>query len=569
MPNADDVRWFKEQFHGAIEEAVQRTPFDLDMLTALACQETGEIWPILRKQGGLSVQEIVALCVGDTLDSDRGRRAFPQTKDDLLAAGNGQEMFTVARQALEKMAVHIASYRGAASNPDKFVHGFGVWQRDLQFFREDPLYFLDKKYEILEETLAKALQELRAALKRADLGDKLSLTDFEMACVAIAYNTGRFDPSRGLKQGFPSDGRFYGEQIFDFIRLSRTVPVPGGSAVLEPPAPGNAIVPQPTPISAEGPALVVDTLQDPLRLRSEPRISDPAGKNVIAKLPDGQPVRAVTGQPINGFMEIETSLFGAHLRGFVSAQFLRAAAEEIEIPTAPAAPTAAEARIPPVIMPRRPNTVTTRTAPADAHSLNEPGQPTRGGTTPAELVAELARIIDWLAVDDPSHERYQPHDGLTFCNIYAHDFCHLAGAYLPRVWWSQRAILALSQGDQVNPLIANTIFEVRANDLFRWLQDFGSLFGWRQTGTLSKLQLHANQGGLGLIVARRKEEGRSGHIVVVVPETDEREASRTEAGEVIAAVQSQAGATNFRHGLGRANWWLGDEFAESAFWIHA
>ena len=69
---------------------------------------------------------------------------------------------------------------------------------------------------------------------------------------------------------------------------------------------------------------------------------------------------------------------------------------------------------------------------------------------------------------------------------------------------------------------------MRANDLFRWLRDFGLRFGWRQTGTLTKLQQAANQGAIGLIVARRKEEGEPGHIVVVVPETDDVAGTRSE-----------------------------------------
>ncbi|MNJ53316.1 hypothetical protein D3C77_487000 [compost metagenome] len=101
------------------------------------------------------------------------------------------------------------------------------------------------------------------------------------------------------------------------------------------------------------------------------------------------------------------------------------------------------------------------------------------------------------------------------------------------------------------------------------MRDFGPDFGWRQTGTLSKLQQVADQGGIGLIVARRKEEGKSGHIVMVVPETPEFSASRNSAGEVTSPLQSQAGASNFRYGTGKANWWKGEQFAESAFWVHA
>src|SRR5262249_44076252 len=150
-----------------------------------------------------------------------------------------------------------------------------------------------------------------------------------------------------------------------------------------------------------------------------------------------------------------------------------------------------------------------------------------------------------------------------------HDYCHLAGVYLPRVWWTPGAIESLAQGQSVQPLYGNSIDEQRVNELFYWLRDFGLRFGWRQTGTLSKLQLEVNQGAIGLIVARRKQEGRSGHIVVVVPETDAHRARRDAAGEVIAPLQSQAGGNNFRYGVGKPNWWKDARFEEHAFWLHA
>ena len=295
---------------------------------------------------------------------------------------------------------------------------------------------------------------------------------------------------------------------------------------------------------------------------------EPPTKNVIGHLPDGHPVRAVTGTAVNGFMEVETSLFGALLRGFVSEALLKRAPRGTTIPVEAPAAEPPKTGIIAVTMPRRPGTVTKRADLAGAHSLNEPGQPGRKGVTPQDLVAELAKIVDWLAVDDPGHKRYQPRSGLTFCNIYAHDYCHLAGVFLPRVWWTQRAVTDLALGKTVQPLIENTITEVRANNLFRWLREFGADFGWRQTGTPNKLQDAANQGAVGLIIARRKQDGRSGHVTMVVPETGGHLARRNAAGEVTAPLQSQAGTVNFRFGTGKANWWLGDQFAESAFWIH-
>jgi hypothetical protein len=566
MPNAADILWFKQQFHAPIEAAVANTPFDLDMLTAIACQESGEIWPLLRKKP-LTVPQIVALCVGDTLDSDKGRKAFPKNKAALIAKPNGQQMFDIAHAALVSMAEFIPAYRPAAHNPNKFCHGYGVFQYDLQFFLTDPDYFLQKKYEQFDGTLGKALSELKDALKKTPFKDKTSLTDLEMAGVAIAYNAGSFNPSKGLKQGHFDGQKFYGEAFFDFLRLSRTVALPGGVAVLASPHAGNAILPPPTPVTTPAATHRVATLESTLRLRSSPAISSPRTANVVGELPDGHLVRAVTGKETKGFLEVETSLAGAHLKGFASAKHLQPARGTIA--------AAAPATAPPtdglvaVYMPRKEGVITKRTEIAGPHSLNEPNQPGRKGTTPDELRGELAAIIDWLDVEKKSFKRYQPRDGLTFCNIYAHDYCYLAGVYLPRVWWTPKAIEAITRGEHVEPLYDDTIDEVRANDLFRWLRDFGARFGWRQTSTLTNLQQAANQGGIGIIVARRKEDGRSGHIVAVVPETDDHRARRSTAGDVIAPLQSQAGARNFSYGSSTLNWWKGEQFAESAFWIHS
>jgi len=225
MVTADDIDWFKRQFSVQVEAALPGTPYDLDMIIAIACQETGYIWSVLRKKN-LTLDRVVALCVGDTIDFQgpgKGRQAFPRNKDALVAQPNGQAMFDIARKALEDMSAFVPGYSGAVANPKKFCHGYGVFQRDLQFFKDDPDYFLQRKYENFGNTLAQCLGELQRGLKKLGLSTKTSLTDLEFASVAIAYNTGGYNPAKGLKQGYFDGEKFYGEQIFDFLQLSRTV----------------------------------------------------------------------------------------------------------------------------------------------------------------------------------------------------------------------------------------------------------------------------------------------------------------------------------------------------------
>ena len=309
MPNTSDMRWFKTNFQDKINAAIAGTPFTLDLMTALACQETGEIWPILRKTD-LSLDRILELCVGDTIDAPN-RSAFPKNKAALLAANRGQEMFDIARQALVEMAQFIDSYKGAASNSNKFCHGYGMFQFDLQFFKTEPDYFLEKRYAKFDKTLGKALSELESARKKIGLGDKAALSDLELCHVAIAYNTGGFKASKGLKQGFaPKDkngkiiGPFYGEQIFDFIQKSKTVTVDGSETT--------------TPTSGTTTAATFKVTASGLNLRSDPSLQG----TVKVTLPNGQQVRAVSEQVTNGFREVETDFQGQHFQGFCSAKFL-------------------------------------------------------------------------------------------------------------------------------------------------------------------------------------------------------------------------------------------------------
>ena len=221
--------------------------------------------------------------------------------------------------------------------------------------------------------------------------------------------------------------------------------------------------------------------------------------------------------------------------------------------------------IPAANMPGTP--ATKRTSAANAYSVNESGQPVRVGGTAQERAASLGKIVDWLAPGDASHLRYWPSGGTTFCNIYAHDYCHLAGAYLPRVWWNGPALAKLAAGEVVAPQYGVTIDEVTANDLVPWLKKFGPTFGWQAGTTLSAVQDAANQGAVVVIAARHSLPGHHGHIVAVVPEVASHQARRA-ANDVVIPLQSQAGASNFNYGFLDPNWWPSTTYAEFGFWIH-
>jgi hypothetical protein len=110
MPTKSDMRWFKEQFGEKMKAELEGTPFSIDFMTALHARRREKFGPSWRKKN-LTLDRIVELCVGDTIDfnptTGKGRKAFPRNKAALVAVPNGQKMFDVARQALVDMAQFI------------------------------------------------------------------------------------------------------------------------------------------------------------------------------------------------------------------------------------------------------------------------------------------------------------------------------------------------------------------------------------------------------------------------------------------------------------------------------
>ncbi len=330
METKEAIAWFKQTFGARMAPLLEGTPFDADMVAAIANQETGYIWGALA-QKGLAEDEILRLCVGDTLDATRGRSCFPRTRAELMAAPRGREMYTIAREALLDMAQHVSGYESAVANEEKFCHGYGIFQYDLQFFAENPDYFLRKAWGDFEACLTQFIAELRAAAQRQGWAGRRTLTDDEKVFVAIAYNKGTADCTRGFKQGHVCDGRCYGENVHEFLHTARSIPtnvITSGLRVV--PAPvlrraAKAAQPAAAPlIKRIGQVFEVNVGESPLRLRSEPCISAPnPGSNVIARLPKGQLVQNVSKGATGDFLEVETMFEGATLRGFAASKFLR------------------------------------------------------------------------------------------------------------------------------------------------------------------------------------------------------------------------------------------------------
>lgn len=216
------MAWFKKNFSKEINQAVEHTPFNLNLLTAIAIQETSYIWGSMLSS---SPDQVLPYCVGDTLDTP-DRSAFPINRRDLEEYTNGKAMFTIARQALIDVSKHVASFRRVSQNPNKFCRGYGIFQYDLQHFKTDPNFFLNQEWHHFSYCLAKVMKELKNAQKRIpSLKNKASLNDIELIHVTIAYNRGTSTISKGFRQGYydKDSKKYYGEYINEYYKLAQTI----------------------------------------------------------------------------------------------------------------------------------------------------------------------------------------------------------------------------------------------------------------------------------------------------------------------------------------------------------
>lgn len=194
--------------------------------------------------------------------------------------------------------------------------------------------------------------------------------------------------------------------------------------------------------------------------------------------------------------------------------------------------------------------------------------PYRDQTDLSTKKASLRRLIDKL--DVTKNTRYQRTVEDTYCNVYSFDYCLYAQAYLPTVWWTKDALDQVLAGKDVEAIFGKTVEPIYSSAIHDWFLNWGASFGWQRILSLDEIQNKVNtEGGVGIICAKRKKVGLSGHIVPIVPETERKKAYR-ENGVVVYPLQSQAGLLNYNYfAKARKDWWNHERYSSHVFYYHA
>ena len=199
--------------------------------------------------------------------------------------------------------------------------------------------------------------------------------------------------------------------------------------------------------------------------------------------------------------------------------------------------------------------------------LSDSTIPYRDLTNVTTKKESISRLIAKLDVENSI--RYQRTVEDTYCNVYSYDYCYFAKVYLPTVWWTAESLEKIAQGQEIEAVFEQTADRIYSSAITDWFSEWGPNFGWQKMYTADEIQKKVNEnGGIGIICAKRREKGLSGHIVHVVPETDLHKAYR-ENGVVVYPLQSQAGKLNYNYfSEVRKDWWNDELYSSFVFYYH-
>jgi hypothetical protein len=194
----ESVAWLNENFRKAITGAFSDTAFDLKHIYGIAWAESSELWPNLI--GNYNASDILSFCVldgsGDVLNTSRS--AFPQN-----AAAFRRKYDDNFTNLLIEEGSKARKARGL--NPAAILYkGYGMFQYDLQFVKDDRAFFEDRLWYKFPECLLRLKKEL---IK--------TFTEYKDVRQAIrAYN------------GAGSAATEYVNKVFQFIHDMETLNLP-------------------------------------------------------------------------------------------------------------------------------------------------------------------------------------------------------------------------------------------------------------------------------------------------------------------------------------------------------
>jgi hypothetical protein len=153
----DVTRWLKRNFKAEIESEFAETPFSPEIGCAIACQESAYVW--IGRLAHLDVNGVLGRSLGDASEN---RAVFP--KDTVAFREHAGDR---TADLLIEEANATRALRGISARP-RIYYGYGIFQYDLQSYRDDQDFFTNKSWYNFHDCLGRLLKELKDKYARTN-----------------------------------------------------------------------------------------------------------------------------------------------------------------------------------------------------------------------------------------------------------------------------------------------------------------------------------------------------------------------------------------------------------------
>lgn len=152
--------WLKKHFGDQIKEFTQNTPWTVDLICAIACQETAYKWLLWIDKYPADV--ILQRCVFDASGDFPGtsRNAFPRNKIEFQNRYGAKLTEMLIYEGNETRAMPQVDNPKGYKPAGYLYKGYGIFQNDLQNILTDRSFFEEKKWYNMSDCLQKLVLEL-------------------------------------------------------------------------------------------------------------------------------------------------------------------------------------------------------------------------------------------------------------------------------------------------------------------------------------------------------------------------------------------------------------------------
>lgn len=170
--------WLKQNFEAQIKQFTENTPWTVELVCAIFCQETAS--KIILWIDHYSPEIILERCVFDASGDFPGtiRNAFPKNKNEFVKYYGVTLASDLIAEANKQRAMPQHDAPNGYSAADYLYKGYGIFQYDLQHIKDDPGFFMLKKWYNFSDCILRLIEEL----------NKKSRMESNLSRIVQAYN---------------------------------------------------------------------------------------------------------------------------------------------------------------------------------------------------------------------------------------------------------------------------------------------------------------------------------------------------------------------------------------------